>query len=142
MNSKRIWWALGIAAVLIGAAALISSIPRPNVTPADDVRAAVQGIGLSEVKACDILSHSIYLQLGTDPTRVTDRESISLLLTGLKEASYPEPFIMNRVDSITLILKDGRRVGPFAFSTDREVDAFSPEFVKGLEREGIALRNR
>ena len=70
---------------------------------------------------------------------VRDREVIRLLVIGLKRATRPHPACSNWVDRATLRLKDGRTVGPLWFSADREQDAFSPDFVRGLRSCGVTI---
>ena len=102
--------------------------------PANDIRERVHTVRLSEVQLAKI-SARLYSR------QITDRESLALLLNGLRDARYPDPMPQNRVDSIVLVLRDGRHLGPFHFSIDRREDAFSPCFVAGLERAGIPIMN-
>lgn len=111
-----------------------------GITPAYDVRRAVSGLTASEVKAI-IVTQGMTMW----PKTITDRESVGLLLAGLKEASYPDPMMKNRVEYVTLELTNGTTIGgpgQFSLSTDREIDAFSPKFVAGLRREGIQVGTR
>lgn len=101
---------------------------KPNVA----VQNAVSGL-----KAKDIS----YIELKTPffPKEIRSRATIAALLNGLKAATLPDSLMKNRVDTITLSLKTGKKRGPFYFSLDREVDSFSPEFVSGLRSAGIKV---
>lgn len=136
--SLIIFICIAVAAIGIGITRIVKFW---GTVPANDVSSVASGIQPSQVKAFEIQSMQVYMSTGSDVKRTTDRKSIDLLLTGLKKARYPDPMPQNRVDHITLILKDGRRIGPFAFSVDREIDAFSPEFIAGLKNEGISVGN-
>lgn len=105
---------------------------QATAVPADDVRETVQMVKLSEVQSARIIARLYSRQ-------VTDRESLALLLEGLRDARYPDPMPQNRVDSIVLVLREGGHLGPFHFSIDRPEDAFSPCFVAGLKRAGIPI---
>ena len=127
---------LAVGAIIIGILMIALDFAlRPHITPAEDVRVVVERIDASQVEACRI-------EALEQSRTVTDGESRKLLLAGLKKAYYPAPMRQNRVDSITLILADGMEAGPFSFSLDSRRDAFSPEFIAGLEREGILILDK
>ena len=103
-----------------------------HAVPAENVRHAIRGLHTSEVA-------SVVLDAGPMPGGVVvkDRKTVKLLLQGLKNAKVPEPLYFDRTDSVALKLKNGRSVGPFVFNLEHRIDAFSPEFIKGLKAAGL-----
>jgi len=68
---------------------------------------------------------------------VSNPTAISLLLRGLQEATIPPQYRLDRTFHVTLVLNNGRVLGPFGFAPTIRVDCFSPTFIKGLKAAGI-----
>lgn len=139
-----------VAAVVIAVAviAVVLALEWGNITswyvwrhsvPDPATRRSVAGVQPNDVESVRL--ESLSLPVPCHKT-IRDRAVVALLVNGLKEATIPEPMPCNRVDHITLILKGGKKVGPFAFSVDSEVDSFSPPFVDGLKKAGIRVPHR
>ena len=140
MRRRKFLIGVGVVGVL-SIAALLS---RPAIVewrmwshtiPAEDVRQAVKGIHVSEVAA-------VTLDAGPVPGGIVvkDRETVQLLLQGLKNARVPEPLYLDRTDSVAVKLKNGKVIGPFCFSLEQRIDAFSLEFVEGLKQAGLKVK--
>jgi hypothetical protein len=56
-----------------------------------------------------------------------------MMLAGLQDARLPDAVWKNRAETVVIRLKNGKSVGPFYFSADRRIDAFSPTFIAGLK---------
>ena len=138
---RRLAAAVVVAIVMFALVALAVPATRTGLAtwytwrgtePDMSVRSAI-----SQVKPADIMS----VELVVLPGRITvrDADAVRLLLTGLQQASSPRQNLKYQLDRVTIVLKGGKRVGPFPFSTRREVDSFSPEFVEGLRKAGIKV---
>jgi len=103
---------------------------RHDTEPDVETRMAV-----SALKPAQIDSIQVNSPRTPTPWRemVKDRPAIKLLLAGLKDARVPVPMPHNRAETLVIRLKNGKSVGPFYFSADRPIDAFSPTFIDGLK---------
>jgi len=101
-----------------------------NTEPDVETRMAVSRLKATQIDA---------IQVDSPRTRVPwrdivrDRPAIRMLLAGLQDARVPEPMLENRAETVVIRLKNGNTVGPFYFSADRRIDAFSPTFIEGLK---------
>ena len=103
---------------------------RHHTKPDVETRMAVSGLKPAQID-------SIQMNSPYTPTPwrdiVRDRPAIRLLLAGLKDAHVPDPMRENRAETVVIRLRNGKSIGPFYFSTDRPIDAFSPTFIEGLK---------
>jgi len=140
MRRRKFLIGVGVVAVLSIAAflsrsAIVEWRMWSHTIPAEDVRQAVKEVSPSEVAA-------VTLDAGPMPGGivVTDRKTVRLLLQGLKNARVPEPLYLDRTDSVALKLKNGKVIGPFCFSLEQRIDAFSLEFIEGLGKAGLKVK--
>lgn len=138
---RRIWGVLLLVIVML---AVFGAVPKFRNTirqryiwygckPYGEVRNATAKVKLVDVKLVKLESPfrpSVF---------VSDRSTQRLLLRGLQGALLPPQVYKNRVEHAIVVLKGGKRLETFGFSTRREVDAFSPSFVEGLRRAGIRV---
>ncbi|MEN6357825.1 MAG: hypothetical protein ABFD83_12165 [Armatimonadota bacterium] len=124
-----------------------------QLQPDEDIRHAVASISPDQIAAIrlEVLSDMLIITpngkrpdtkiLGMQPgfhyKYKTNLAAIALLLRGLKEAKRPPEYRLNRVYHITLIMKDGKVIGPFGFGQGVRVDCFGPTFIKGLKQAGV-----
>lgn len=77
------------------------------------------------------------LQPGFRYEKRNNRKAIVLLLEGLKKATRPPQYHMDRMCNVQIELISGKTIGPFVFGNHRFADCISREFIAGLNEAGI-----
>ncbi len=109
---------------------------KASVLPGTDVRTAVSKLTPSDIA---LLQLDVFLHPAGIIT-VRDPRIIAILLNGLKKAVIPNgPCWEDGDDTILLVLKNGKTVGPFLFNPGRRAECLGPAFIKGLKAAGVEV---